>query len=280
LCVRQEAAGECEHEVNLHLILQTLLGRILPAGEPAQQPSLPKAAQLALGQGTGAAAAARSAPSPPPPPPRPPGAGSKPSPKPRSAPSPPPPPPPPRPAGSGQRPPAPRLAIPTPPHLPPLQHTPAPGQASSPTIMSEQPQAAGGAAAQHAGKSSSSAGQPIGTTDGAAQPSGALAQGSKSAKPGTTRQQDSPGINGGSTASPANDEDKTARENAPEYCTAILTLLKVRALSDGILVAYLLFNVICRPMSLEELTIACTCMLEEFARGVCLRQQTAFRSPK
>ena len=142
--------------------------------------------------------ASRPPPSPPPPPPlRPPGSAQRPSPASRPPPSPPPPPPP-KPPGSAQRPPAPRLAIPPSPIQPASLESPA----SAPASL------AAGAAAR----------LPPATT-----PTGQQVSSGRQVSNDTGRP--SEGAPRAVAGSPAED----AGQNAPEYCTAILTLLKVGA---------------------------------------------------
>ena len=225
--------------------LQTLLGGMAPAEEPSQQQAAPTATPSTAEQVSSAAASCRRATAPPPPPPKPPGSAQKPSLASRPPPSPPPPPPPrppgsaqkaspvskpppsppppppPKPPGSGQRPAAPRVVIPAPPMRPvPLEDAatvPAGAAAQSPPAMPH-------------------AGQQVGS--------------SQIAQRSTTLQAHAQGLEGSSSplitdlrsvgrapgevpravaSSPSGD----AERSAPEYCTAILTLLKVCANSEN-----------------------------------------------
>ena len=206
------------------LILQTLLGRLAPVEEPSQQQAAPAASPAAAERTSSVSASGRRTPGPPPPPPkppglmqrpssvsrpppspppppppRPPGSAQKPSPASRPTPSPPPPPPP-KPPGSAQKPAAPSLAIPPPPMRPALLESPA----SVPVSL------AAGAAAE----------MPLATPPTAQHVSSSQLSLNGAGSPST-----------GAPRSVAGSPSEDAGQKAPEYCTAILTMLKVCSIS-------------------------------------------------
>ena len=177
--------------------------RAAPSPAPPPPPKPP-------GAGSRASSAAPRAPPPPPPPPRPPTSPAKPSLPVLAARPPPPPPPPPRlPGPQGlPRPAAPRLAIPAPPPLPP--DGAAPRQSPSLPGLAAQPSLSAWSAGPHGQKPSMPLAQLQRTQLSS---SGAHAEASQAL-----------GSIGGQNAKAVPEQQQAG---GPEYCTAILTLLKV-----------------------------------------------------